>query len=233
MAHAVTHGMDRNAAIAEKLREVADLLALQQANPYRVAAYRRAADTLLTLDEDVADRLDRQGMEGLTALPGIDRAIGSAVQELVRTRRLSLLDRLRGTLDPELLFAGLPGVGAKTARLLHDTLSVDTLEALEAAAHDGRLAQVPGMGPRTCAAAFRSSRIVWSRSRPSTSSSTWTANIASAPRAVTCDGLRHADSIRRTRAGCRSCTRSAGHGTSPRSSPIPRAPTSSAVHKTG
>ena len=79
MAHAAARLMDRNAAIAEKLREVADLLALQQANPYRVAAYRRAADTLLSLDEDVADRLDRAGLQGLTALPGIDRAIGSAV----------------------------------------------------------------------------------------------------------------------------------------------------------
>ncbi len=66
----------------------------------------------------------------------------------MRTGRLPLLDRLRGVLDAEALFRTLPGVGPKLARQIHDALGVDTLEALEVAAHDGRLAAVPGLGRR-------------------------------------------------------------------------------------
>ncbi len=139
---------DLNHAVAEQLREVADLLSLQEASPYRVVAYRRAANTVAALDESVATLLDRGGLEALVALPCIDRTLASMVRELVGTGRLALLDRLRGTLDPERLFQRIPGIGPRLARLLHDTLHVDTLEALEVAAHDGRLETVPGVGRR-------------------------------------------------------------------------------------
>src|SRR5579859_2972012 len=137
-----------NAEIADKLREVADLLALQEASPYRVSAYRRAADSLEELAEPVALLLDRGGVAALTQLSAVDRALAAAIAELTRTGRLALLDRLRGTADPERLFRGVPGVGPRLASLLHNSLHVDTLEALEAAAHDGRLEAVPGVGPR-------------------------------------------------------------------------------------
>jgi hypothetical protein len=70
---------------------------------------------------------------------------------MLRTGRWSQLERLRGTLDPERLFRGIPGVGAALAMRIHDPLHVDTLESLEVAAHDGRLAEVPGIGPRRAA----------------------------------------------------------------------------------
>ncbi len=137
-----------NDQIAERLREVADLLTLQEASPYRVAAYRAAAETVAALPEPVAVLVARGGMASLVELPTIDRALGAVILELVQTGRLALLDRLHGTLDPETLFATLPGVGRKLARTIHETLHVDTLEALEVAAHDGRLGEVPGLGPR-------------------------------------------------------------------------------------
>jgi len=59
---------------------------------------------------------------------------------------------MRGEAEPEQVFRALPGVGPETARALHDHLHVDTLEALEIAAHDGRLETVPGIGPRKAAA---------------------------------------------------------------------------------
>jgi DNA polymerase (family X) len=142
-----------NTPVAARLREVARLLALQEASPYRVAAYRRAADTIESLSgDDVAEQLHRGGVEALMALPGIDRALAGVIAELVRTGRLGLLDRLRGTSDAEALFRTLPGVGPKLAREIHDALQVDTLEALEAAARDGRLAALPGLGARRLAA---------------------------------------------------------------------------------
>jgi putative hydrolase len=137
-----------NQEIAQRLREVADLLALQEASPYRVLAYRRAADLLESLEEPAGELLEKGGVSALTRLPGIDHALAGAIAELTRTGRLALLDRLRGNADPEALFRRVPGIGPKLARLIHEALHIDTLEALELAAHDGRLEAVPGVGPR-------------------------------------------------------------------------------------
>jgi hypothetical protein len=133
------------------LREAAELLERQQANPFRVNAYRRAAETLAGLDEDVAALLEQQGIEGLDALPGIGAVLAQAIAQMVRTGRWAQLDRLRGAVAPEQLFQSIPGLGPELARRLHEHLDVDTLEALELAAHDGRLEQVPGIGPRRAA----------------------------------------------------------------------------------
>jgi putative hydrolase len=70
---------------------------------------------------------------------------------MVRTGRWVQLERLRGAVAPEQLFQSIPGLGPELARRLHEHLDVDTLEALELAAHDGRLEQVPGIGPRRAA----------------------------------------------------------------------------------
>jgi hypothetical protein len=141
-----------NQTIADRLREAADLLERQAANPFRVGAYRRAADTVAALAEDVAALLAREGREGLEALPGIGPSLAAAIAEMVHTGRWAQLERLRGAVSPEALFRSIPGIGPELAARLHDTLDVDTLEGLELAAHDGRLAQVPGIGARRAAA---------------------------------------------------------------------------------
>lgn len=140
-----------NQQVAAKLREAADLLALQRANPFRVSAYRRAADTVARLDRDVRAIVEREGPEHLQSLPGIGRGIAAAIIEIVATGRWSRLERLRGELDPVRLFQSVPGVGPVLAERLHEQLHIDTLEALETAAHDGRLERVPGIGPRRAA----------------------------------------------------------------------------------
>lgn len=137
-----------NQQIADKLREAATLLEQQDASPFRIQAYRRAADTLVRLPIDGRDLFRQEGLEGLMALPAIGRSIAGAIAEILRTGRWGQLERLRGTLDPERLFQTIPGIGPHLAHRLHETLHVDTLEALEIAAHDGRLEAVPGIGPR-------------------------------------------------------------------------------------
>jgi len=137
-----------NQDIAAKLLELADLLEQQDANPFRVNAYRRAARTVAGHDEPLADIRWRGGVEALEALPAVGRSIALAIDEMLRSGRWMQLERLRGALDPEQVFQSIPGVGPRMARRLHDRLQVDTLEALEIAAHDGRLEQVPGIGPR-------------------------------------------------------------------------------------
>jgi hypothetical protein len=141
-----------NQLIADRLREAADLLEQQAANPFRVRAYREAAQTVAGLERGLDEIHEREGVEGLDALPAIGPRIAAAIVEMLRTGRWSQLDRLRGSLDAERLFRAIPGVGAALARRIHDALHVDTLEALEVAAHDGRLAAVPGIGPRRAAA---------------------------------------------------------------------------------
>lgn len=140
-----------NQAIAAKLQELADLLEQQQANPFRVNAYRRAARTIAGYGEPISVLVQREGVEGLERLAGIGRSIALAIDEMLTTGRWQQLERLRGTLDPEKVFRTIPGVGRELARRIHDALGVETLAGLELAAHDGRLEQVPGVGPRRAA----------------------------------------------------------------------------------
>lgn len=141
-----------NDAVAAHLREAAELLEAQGANPFRAGAYRRAADTVTALERDIREVAERDGVDGLVDLPGIGRGIATAIVEMVATGRWSRLDRLRGELDPVRLFQSVPGIGPELAERIHTTLQIDSLEALEAAAWNGRLATVPGMGRRRGAA---------------------------------------------------------------------------------
>ena len=137
-----------NEEIAESLEEVASLLELQRANQYRVQAYRTAAQTIRQQPIPVAEVLEREGIDGLDRLPGIGESLARAVRELVTTGRLAMLERLRGESDPVAVLATLPGVGETLAHRLHDEHGIESLEDLEIAAHDGRLARIPGFGPK-------------------------------------------------------------------------------------
>jgi DNA polymerase (family 10) len=131
-----------NAEIASRLEEVAQVLADQAANPYRVSAYRRAAHTVREWPSSIGQLAREQGIDGLTSLPGIGDSLGRMIYQLATTGRSSMLERLRGESDPVSLFASLPGIGRNTAERLHEELGIHTLEELEMAAHDGRLEQV-------------------------------------------------------------------------------------------
>jgi len=137
-----------NAEIADILERVADLLEAQDANRYRVRAYRAASETIRAEAVQLAEILRTGGVEAVDALPTIGPAIATHVAELVHRRGLTLLDRLEGEVSPERLLSTVPGIGRELAARVHKDLSVDTLEELEVAAHDGRLERVHGFGPR-------------------------------------------------------------------------------------
>jgi hypothetical protein len=143
--------IDANVAIAARLEEVAALLEQQGANPFRIGAYRKAARTLRELDRPVSEILDRQGIEGLDRLPGIGPVLSRSIDALVATGRLPMLERLRGESDPTDLLASVPGIGRTLADRLHHGLGISTLEDLEAAAFDGRLANIEGIGRKRLA----------------------------------------------------------------------------------
>jgi DNA polymerase (family 10) len=138
----------QNTEIACRLEEVARLLNEQEANPYRVQAYRHAAEILRRLDRPAVEILQQEGPEGLRRFPGIGESLIRSIRELGLTGRLPILAHLRGAADPMSLLASVPGIGPVLADRLHHGLGIDTLEELEAAAHDGRLTNLAGVGEK-------------------------------------------------------------------------------------
>ncbi len=136
-----------NDPVASRLEEVADLLEAQQADPFRVLAWRRGAERVRALEQPLALLYGNEGLAGLDRLSGIGPALARAIAELVETGRLRLLERLRGETGPEIAFATVSGIGSELARRIHGELGIETLYDLEAAAWDGRLARVKGIGP--------------------------------------------------------------------------------------
>lgn len=137
-----------NHAVAAALSEVARLLQRQSDNPFRIAAYRRAASQVQRMVRRVGDIYEESGIAALRDLPGVGDSLARSIAELLDTGELQLLDRLRKRAQGEPLLVTLPGVGAELARRIRATLSVATLEDLEAAAYDGRLRRVPGLGTK-------------------------------------------------------------------------------------
>jgi len=154
-----------NEHIAAWLRQAAEILQAQGANPFRVNAYRRAADSIASFGKSLREHFAQHGVEGLDELPGIGTGIASAIAEMLQTGRWTQLERLRGSLDPVSLFRTVPGVGPELAQRIHDGLGLDTLEALETAAHDGRLESVPGVGQRRAASIRAALADILDRSR--------------------------------------------------------------------
>jgi DNA polymerase (family X) len=95
-----THAAE-NAHIAAQLRQAADVLESQGANPFRVSAYRRAGDSVEQLGRSVREVFDTHGRSGLQALPGIGAGISSAIAEMLVTGGWGQLARLRGHSEPD------------------------------------------------------------------------------------------------------------------------------------
>ena len=140
-----------NEDIASRLDEVARILAEQGANRFRVQAYHQAGTMLRGLARPVSEIFAAEGLDGLEKLPGIGKSIARAIQDILRHGKLAMLDRLRGEHDPIALLTSVPGIGKALAWKLHDELGLESLEALETAAHDGRLEHVAGLGAKRLA----------------------------------------------------------------------------------
>jgi len=137
-----------NADVAAVFNEIADLLEVQDANAFRVRAYRNAARMLSELGRSVKILLD-QG-EDLDALPGIGPDLAKKITEIVTTGTCEQLERLRKELPPAITeLLKIPGLGPKRVRALHQELGIQTLEQLHRAAEQGQVRAVHGFGPKT------------------------------------------------------------------------------------
>ena len=134
-----------NADVASLFEEVADLLDLQEANRFRIRAYRNAARTLRDLSKPVAQMI--ADGDDLADLHGIGDDLAGKIRTIVETGALPLLDDLKGQTAPELTdLMHIPGLGPKRVRRLHDALGVVTRNDLKAAAQAGRIREVDGFG---------------------------------------------------------------------------------------
>jgi DNA polymerase (family X) len=140
-----------NEDIAGRLDEVSRILAEQEANRFRVQAYEQAATVLRGLSCSVSEVFAKEGIAGLEKIPGVGETIARSIRDILLHGKLAMLQRLRGEHDPLALLGSVPGVGKVTAWKLYEDLGVESLEELEAAAHDGRLERFPGMGAKRIA----------------------------------------------------------------------------------
>src|SRR5690349_6288522 len=124
-------------AVAQALREIGLFLRARKGNPFRAKAYEKAARALESLGGDLARLVD----EGrLTEVPGIGPAIGSQIEEMVRTGRSSQLERLRAELPPGALeLLSIPGMSTKRIEKLH-AAGVHSAAELRAVLEGGGLA---------------------------------------------------------------------------------------------
>jgi len=134
-----------NHAIAHILREIADLLEIKDENPFKIRAYRNGADIAANHPHELA-RLDETG---LREIPGIGKDLAAKIREIAETGGTAFHRELVAEFPPTILdLMNLQGVGPKTVAVLYRELGVRTLDDLEAAATDGRVRSVRGMGPK-------------------------------------------------------------------------------------
>ncbi len=141
-------GIPENHSLARLLDETGAILEEQDANPFRVKAYRDAAEEIRKLPSPLREIWQRGGREALIEIPHIGESLSRAIETWLQTGSLGILQRLRGEEAAIQLFRTVPGIGRDLAQRIHHDLHVSSLEDLEAAAHDGRLAEVEGIGPR-------------------------------------------------------------------------------------
>ncbi|HLG58498.1 MAG TPA: DNA polymerase/3'-5' exonuclease PolX [Vicinamibacterales bacterium] len=131
--------------MAQVLAQIADLLEIKGDNGFKIRAYRSAAETVATWPDAVARLNDQQ----LRVLPGIGKDLAAKIRELGDTGTCRFHEELLQQFPPTILeLLRLQGVGPKTVALLYSTLNISSLEQLSAAAREGRLRSLKGMGAK-------------------------------------------------------------------------------------
>ena len=134
-----------NFTVARLFREIADLLEIKGANPFKIRAYRTAADTVA----DCPERVSALTPDERRLLPGIGRDLAARLTELVETGEMAFHRELLAEFPPSILdLLKVQGVGPKTVAVLYRELNIRTLDELESAAAAGRLRTIKGMGQK-------------------------------------------------------------------------------------
>lgn len=137
-----------NSYIGQVFNELADLLEIEGANPFRIRAYRNAARVITTWPQRLSDVLEKE--KALPKLPGVGTDLTHKVEEIVSTGKLRLLEEEEKKFPKELItLLKIPGLGPKRVLLLRNHLGVSSLRDLKAAASAGKIRDLPGFGLKT------------------------------------------------------------------------------------
>ena len=133
--------------VIEILEDMASLLEIVGANPFKIRAFTNAARELESLPADLPDMV---ASEELLDVPGIGKGIFSHIQEMLETGTFTEFEELRSKVPPGLLdMLRIPGMGPKKVKTLHEKLGLNSIEDLEKAAQDDVIAQLPGFGEKS------------------------------------------------------------------------------------
>lgn len=137
----------QNLHVSHIFNLMADLLEIRGDNPFRVRAYRRAAQNIEALADDVATLIERGAVE---EIPGIGKDLASKIQEIIATGTLQDYEQLKREIpDGVVRLLQIPGVGPKTAKLLYEEKGIDSIEKLEVTARARELQGLPGIKAKT------------------------------------------------------------------------------------
>jgi DNA polymerase (family 10) len=139
--------MISNYEIARIFTQIADLMEVREDNPFKVRAYRKAAETIEALTESLETIATRGELE---KIPNIGKAIAEKISDICRTGTTPLYEELKAQVPPGLVeIMAVPGIGPSKVRALHDALGVTSVDELEAAGREQRIRGVAGMGTKT------------------------------------------------------------------------------------
>jgi DNA polymerase (family 10) len=137
----------KNREVAEIFRQIAEILEIQDENPFRIRAYLKAAQNVESLTRDIAEVSAKDELE---KIPGIGQDLAEKIKEIVKTGRLKFYQQLRGRVPEGLtILMSVPGLGPKTAKLLYKKFKIKDLKALEKAARTHKISSLPGIKEKT------------------------------------------------------------------------------------
>ena len=141
--------MDNN-AIARRFYRLAALMEIRGDDPFRWRSYRNAAEAIEVWPTSLKEIAEKDGVEGLQEIPGVGKAIAKKVIELFERGSFDAWDRLTAeTPETVIDLTEIPGIGPKTAALLHQRFKVSSLEDLKLFVAGGGLNMVDGIGLKT------------------------------------------------------------------------------------
>ena len=139
-----------NEAIARRFYRLAALMEIRGDDPFRLRSYRNAAEAIEVWPTQLKEIADKEGVAGLQEIPGVGKAIAGKVIDLLQRGTFDAWERLIAETPESVLdLTELPGIGPKTAALLHQRFKVSSLADLREFVASGGLSTVDGIGPKT------------------------------------------------------------------------------------